>query len=207
MGYHPSDHSYPRDENQVFEICVGAILTQNTTWLQVEKSLGELKKAGCLDPEKMARIPDTRLKTIIKPTGYYNQKSKKIRQFNSYFLNRKGPIPPREDLLNIWGIGPETADSILLYAFKQPYFVVDAYTYRWIERFIAFTDTRYHSVQSAIQETFFFQSPQKKVETYNEFHALLVRHSKETCKKKPCCSHCPLKDTCFYYIKHGESHG
>jgi endonuclease-3 related protein len=205
-GYHPSDFSYPRSDNQVYEICVGAILTQNTTWIQVEKSLYQLKRAGCLDPRIMAETSDSQLKPLIKSTGYYNQKYRKIKRFTTYFLAREDPVPTREDLLKIWGIGPETADSIRLYAFRQPCFVVDAYTCRWIQRYGGFADARYQPVQSAVHRVFSTVSPEERVRHFNEFHALLVIHGKEICRKIPLCSDCPLKDCCIYYIKHDESH-
>lgn len=205
-GYHPSDFSYPRSDSQVYEICIGAILTQNTTWRQVEPCLEKLKLAGCLAPEKMIRVSDDRLKAMIKSTGYFNQKSKKIKGFTLWFLERHHPVPTPDELLSLWGVGPETADSIMLYAFKRPRFVADAYTCRWIRRYGGFADARYQPVQSAVHRAFSTVSPVEKVRHFNEFHALLVIHGKEICRKIPRCSDCPLKDCCIYYIKHDESH-
>ena len=129
-GYHPNDYSYPKNDRQRFEICIGAILTQNTSWPQVEKALLNLKGLNALNPEEMKNLKLEKLKQAIKPAGYFNQKARKIKEFTDFYLSLNNKISTREELLELWGIGPETADSILLYAFKVPTFVVDAYTKR-----------------------------------------------------------------------------
>ena len=129
-GYHPGDYSYPKNDKQRFEICVGAILAQNTNWVNVEKALLNLQKAGVLDAKKVLQIKKEKLAKLLRPAGYFNQKARKLKEFAQVYAKLGKRAPTREELLKIWGVGPETADSILLYAYKLPFFVVDAYTRR-----------------------------------------------------------------------------
>ncbi len=173
-----------------FEVMVGAILTQNTNWTNVEKAIGNLKRAGALAPETIYAMPEGRLAELIKPSGYFNIKAKRLKSFISYFMEsyggsikkmkRREPAELREELLSVPGIGQETADSIMLYALDMPVFVVDAYTKRIFSRHGFFSpDSDYHEVQKL-----FMDCLPKDVKLYNEYHALIVRLAKERCAKK-----------------------
>ena len=183
-----------------FEVIVGAILTQNTNWQNVSKAIANLKKAKVLSPKKLYSLPRSRLAQLIRPSGYFNIKAKRLKEFlNFLFKNYDGSLKkmfsrPLEDLrkeiLSVKGIGPETADSILLYAGGFPVFVVDAYTKRIFSRQkLLSEDVEYHQVQEL-----FTRSLKKDVQLYNEYHALIVRLGKDLCKKtKPKCEICPIK--------------
>ncbi|MCC7570011.1 endonuclease III domain-containing protein [Candidatus Micrarchaeota archaeon] len=184
QGYHPGDYSFPRNELQQFEICIGAILTQNTAWPNVEKALLNLKTINALDPKKILFLEDKKLKQAITPAGYFNQKAKKLKLFSKFYISLKGKTPAREELLDVWGIGPETADSILLYAYKQPEFVVDAYTRKV---FGPCFDEGFNSINSDatyddIKLLFEINLP-RDYKLYQEFHALIVEHAKNIGKK------------------------
>ncbi len=166
--YHPGDFSYPKDDAQRFEICVGAILTQNTSWKNVEKAIESLREKGALSPEKISTMNLLSLGSLIKSSGYFNQKAKKLKYFAKYYLNLKGKTPSREDLLSLWGIGPETADSILLYAYHQPHFVIDTYTKRFADSDLPYDDLK----------EMFEQAVPRDYRIYQEFHALIVKHAK-----------------------------
>ncbi len=198
-GYHPGDYSLPKDDNQVYEICIGAILTQNTSWLQVEKALNNLFERDLINPDGIIELSNEELSELIKPSGYFNQKAKKIRIFTEFFLNLKGRIPLRKELLSLWGIGRETADSILLYAYKKPYFVIDAYTKRIFNRVLPDNFNDYDEMRSLFEESFKNHSDHEKVNIFNEYHALIVEHGKNICKKKPLCKNCVLKELCEFY--------
>jgi endonuclease-3 related protein len=184
-----------------FEVIVGAILTQNTNWLNVEKAIKNLKDKKLLTPVKLHRLTQKRLAPFIKSTGYYNIKAKRLKEFlNFLFHSYQGSLIRlsladtqilRTQLLNVNGIGPETADSILLYALNKPVFVIDAYTKRMLlrHRFIK-EDFDYEEMQNL-----FMKSLKKDIKLYNEYHALLVKLGKEYClKNKPKCNMCPLGD-------------
>ncbi|RMG75167.1 MAG: endonuclease III domain-containing protein [Nitrospirae bacterium] len=182
-----------------FEVMVGAILTQNTNWGNVERAIDNLKKACILEPQKIETVSEKTLASLIRPAGYYNIKAKRLKNFVSYFVSRyrgsvnrmkKMPLEKlREELLAIKGIGPETADSILLYALEKPVFVVDAYTKRVLYRhgLIERPNEDYHHVQML-----FHGELKRDVQLYNEYHALFVRVGKEHCRPKPLCKGCPL---------------
>jgi len=187
-GYHPGDYSFPKTEKQKFEICIGAILTQNTAWQNVEKALINLKKIGALTPQKIIKIEIEKLKKAIRPAGYYNQKAKKLKEFSGFFIKLKGKTPTREQLLKVWGIGNETADSILLYAYKIPVFVVDAYTRRIFSKLGYFKkDNDYYEIRR-----FFEKNLPKDYKIYQEFHALIVEHAKRHYNRKMQGSSCFL---------------
>jgi endonuclease III related protein len=181
------------------ECILGTILTQNTAWRNVEKTLGNLKRRDLISVEKLAWIPIEVLSELIRPSGYFNQKAIKIKSFIRFIMeNYDGDLQKmleedtqnlREKLLNIRGIGPETADSILLYAARKPAFVVDAYTYRILSRHGLIPE---RTTYGEIQEIFMDSLP-KDAELFNEYHALLVRLGKEQCKKSPICEGCPLE--------------
>ena len=182
------------------EITIGAILTQNTNWTNVEKAIANLKQADRLSTGKLHETRQTELAELIRPAGYYNIKAKRLKNFLDWlFANYNGDLENlerlsadmlREELLQINGVGPETADSIVLYAFDKPVFVVDAYTCRIAGRHGLIEEgADYQQVQD------FFQSNlAEDVQLYNEYHALLVRVGKEHCKPKPRCNGCPLAE-------------
>lgn len=165
--YHLGDFSYPKNDKQRFEICLGAILTQNTAWKNVEKALKNLKG---ITPKRLIAMKDDDLKTAIRPAGYYNQKAKKLKIFVEFFIDLNGKTPSREDLLSLWGIGPETADSILLYAYNIPTFVVDTYT----KRLFKLENRSYEEVKKLFESKL---SSDHKL--FQEFHALIVEHAKQ----------------------------
>jgi endonuclease-3 related protein len=184
-----------------FEVMVGAILTQNAAWSNVEKAVANLKRAGLLSPRKIARIDPGKLRTLIRPSGFYKEKTKKLKAFVKFLLrNSKKGISGlrafktgelREMLLGVKGIGPETADSMLLYAFGRPVFVVDAYTKRIFTRHALLgKDAGY----DGIRKFFMRNLPGRDAKLFNEYHALIVEAGKNYCKKKkPLCEICPLK--------------
>jgi endonuclease-3 related protein len=168
--YHPQDYSYPHTPKQQFEIAIGAILTQNTNWNNVEKALTGLRDRKLLAPKKILAATKQEVKEAIRPAGYFNQKYKKLVIFSQFFL-KQTDTPSREQLLQLWGVGPETADSILLYAYNFPTFVVDTYTKRVLfnHNLISDLNIDYHQLQAQITK----EIPQER-ELYQEFHALLV---------------------------------
>ena len=173
-GYHPKDYSYPQNERQRFEICVGAILTQNTAWPNVEKALINLKNNNLLEPKELVNCNEETLKVLIRPSGFFNQKSERLKIFSDFYLKLKGKTPEREELLALKGIGPETCDSMLLYGYKVPTFVVDAYTKRLlIRRGIIDQRLGYYEIKEL------FESNMKKdFAIFQEFHALIVENEK-----------------------------
>jgi endonuclease-3 related protein len=181
-----------------FEVIVGAILTQNTNWTNVGKAIINIKNADLLGPEKLHRLDITKLAALIRPAGYFNIKAKRLKNFLDWFFeNYSGELKNlenvstaelRQQLLSVKGVGPETADSILLYALNRPVFVVDAYTARIC--------SRHHLIDEGadyyqIQETFESNLP-SDIQLFNEYHALLVHLGKDFCKPTPKCEECPL---------------
>ena len=199
-GYHPGDYSASFTSNQRFEICIGAILTQNTTWNQVEKIIMDLKDNHWLNSQNMDRVDVGELKQVIMPCGYYNQKALRIKEFTEFFIQLGDRLPDREELLKIWGIGPETADSILLYAFNQPYFVVDAYLNRILSRVFNQALGDYNEIQDTLHQMYEGMERVERVAFFNEFHSLLVVHGKNVCQKRPNCLKCVLVDLCNYNL-------
>ena len=186
-----------------FEVIVGAILTQNTGWENVKRAIANLKKKNLLTPQKIKNIHVRKLAALIRPAGYFNIKAKRLKNFiNFLFKEYQGSLDKmnreywpnlRIKLLSVNGIGPETADSILLYAFEKPVFVIDAYTKRMLYRHnLIGRQADYQSVQSLFMDNL---SQDKKL--YNEYHALLVRLGKELCKSKPLCEICPLNNLSY----------
>ncbi|MEK6564123.1 MAG: endonuclease III domain-containing protein [Candidatus Omnitrophota bacterium] len=183
-----------------FEVIVGAILTQNTNWQNVSKAIANLKKAKVLSPKKLYSLPQSKLAQLIRPSGYFNIKAKRLKEFLNFLFNNYGgslkkmfgrPLEDlRKEILSVKGIGPETADSILLYAGGLPVFVVDAYTKRIFSRQkLLSEEADYHTVQKI-----FVENLKRDIRLYNEYHALIVRLGKDFCKKtKPKCEICPIK--------------
>jgi endonuclease-3 related protein len=183
------------------EVAIGAILTQNTAWPNVERAIGNLRRAHLLDVGALLAASPRKIARLVRPAGYFNVKTKRLRAFLVYLrekgvrgkgltrLCRLDTARLRRELLGVKGIGPETADSILLYAFERPVFVVDAYTKRVFSRHGFFKeDTGYTDVQR------FFESRLKRsVPLFNEYHALIVALAKTYCRTQPLCSRCPLR--------------
>jgi endonuclease-3 related protein len=195
-------HWWPGDTP--FEVIIGAILTQSTAWTNVEKAIANLKAADLLDPTSLDKIATDKLAALIRPSGYYNAKATKLKAFvdrlhdkyegNLDRLFELDTIDLRKELLSIHGIGPETADSILLYAAYRPVFVIDAYTKRIIGRLgLAPASDSYE----AFQQLFMDRLPHDEG-MFNEYHALFVRHGKDVCRKTPICKNCCLLDICTY---------
>ncbi|MBI3052411.1 endonuclease III domain-containing protein [Candidatus Woesearchaeota archaeon] len=175
--YFPGDFG-KRSERERFEICAGAILTQNTSWMQAEKALAALKEKGILSPEKIISARAGSLSGAIRAAGYFNQKARKLKEFARFV--QAAPMPTREQLLSVWGIGNETADSMLLYAYRVPTFVVDKYTQRlFAELGITAPEEGYSRIKLLVEKE--MQADHK---AYNEFHALIVRHQKQC--RPPC---------------------
>lgn len=181
-----------------FEVAVGAILTQNTNWGNVEKAINNLKKEKVLNAKAIHDMPVNRLASLIRPAGYFNVKAKRLKAFIDFLMNdyhgsmknmkKKEMHSLRKKLLSVNGIGPETADSILLYALDKPIFVIDAYTKRVLSRHnILGHDEPYDRFQEL-----FHSSLKKDAKLFNEYHALFVRVGKTFCKSKPICEGCPL---------------
>ncbi len=181
------------------EIAVGAILTQNTNWSNVERAIARLREAGCLDWERLGDIDEGRLAELIRPAGYFNVKARRIKHFVAWFREscggdwealRRRPLDDlREELLSIHGIGRETADSILLYALQRPTFVVDAYTARVLRRHrLLDEDADYERIKAVFEDAL-----PADVGMFNEYHALLVAVGKKHCRPAARCAGCPLE--------------
>jgi endonuclease-3 related protein len=158
-----------------FEVVVGALLTQNTNWKNVEKAIANLRAAGKLSPEAILETQNPELETLIRPSGYYRQKAERLKALSRSYVSfmARGKAPSREELLAIKGVGKETADSILLYAFGEPYFVIDAYTRRFCEHNKLFKGGDYDDYRA-----FFERSLPRNVQLYKEYHALIVAWGK-----------------------------
>lgn len=188
---------WPADSN--FEVIVGAILAQNTSWLNVEKAILKLKARGLLTPQHLYRLSLSQLAGLIKSAGYYNLKAARLKEFLKFFLDdyaasiksmsQQELIPLRKQLLAVKGIGPETADSILLYALNKPIFVIDAYTKRIFSRHGLIKEAADYAQAQGI----FMRNLKPDAKLFNEYHALLVKLGKDFCRKQnPKCETCPL---------------
>ena len=191
-------HWWPGDT--AFEVLVGAVLVQNTAWKNVEKAIGNLREEGLLDPRKLLAMEDEELAEVIRSAGYYRIKTRRLKNLLRMLVERfdgsleamfAEPLDElREELLAVNGIGPETADSILLYAGNLPKFVVDAYTHRvfarhgWVEFGVDYHELQAHFESGLEPDPAFF----------NEYHALLVRVGHFHCRKTPKCDGCPLAE-------------
>ncbi|MFN3396638.1 MAG: endonuclease III domain-containing protein [Thermodesulfovibrionales bacterium] len=196
FSFYGPQHWWPGDSP--FEIAVGAILTQNTNWGNVEKAIKNLKDAKVLSAKALYELSVQKLASLIRPAGYFNIKAKRLKAFIEFLVNdysgsmkrmgKEDTESLRKKLLSINGIGPETADSILLYALDKPVFVIDAYTRRVLSRHgIMDYNASYDDYQRV-----FHQELDEDVPLFNEFHALFVRVGKDFCRPKPECSGCPL---------------
>ena len=208
-------HWWPGETRE--EILVGAILTQNTAWTNVEKAIANLIDAKMLSGKKLARARPEKIALLIKPAGYFNQKAVRLIEFFDYldknykmdldaFFGRE-VLEVREELLSLRGIGPETADSMLLYVGELPSFVIDAYTFRIMKRIglqkkynQRKTKTGLWKDDYHVLQKYFMDGLKNDVQLYNEYHALFVEHGKNHCKTKPVCQDCPLDKVCKKFI-------
>lgn len=189
-----------------FEVMVGAILTQNTAWSNVEKAISRLKTSKLLSAESLLRISTDKLAEFIRPSGYFNVKTKRLKSFSYWYLQQGGfeilsthsTENLREGLLSVHGVGPETADDILLYAFHRPVFVIDNYTRRLFSRIgCANGQASYDDLRIQVE-----QSLSSDVKDMNEFHALIIRHAKDSCKAIPTCHSCVISQHCQHACNH-----
>jgi endonuclease III related protein len=189
-GYHPLNYDLPETEAQIFEVMVGAILTQNTAWTSAEKALLNLNELKALNPEKLLSMDEESIKCAIRCAGFLNQKLVYLREISKFFISLKGRKPQRKELIQVRGVGNETADSILLYAYKQPEFVVDAYTKRIFSHMRIIGDANYMQVKGIFEK-----SLPKEVPLFQEYHALIVEHAKRYYSRKPYGLEDPLKNS------------
>ncbi len=196
LSHYGDPHWWPAETP--YEVIVGAVLTQNTAWSNVEVAIANF--GGDLSPEFVAGANIETLSQIIKPAGSFNQKAGYLKTVTAWFALynysvaavQNEPLEKiRAELLSVKGVGQETADSILLYAFGFPSFVVDAYTHRLCERYPIEAGKNYAAVKA-----YFEGNLPKSAELYNNFHALIVVNAKEHCRKKPSCAGCPLAGEC-----------
>ena len=198
LALHGEQHWWPGDTP--FEIMVGAVLTQNTAWTNVERAIANLTAADKLDPEAILHARHDRLAAWIRPSGYFNVKATRLKNFCRWYLASGGyealqgwaDEPLRHGLLSVNGVGPETADDILLYAFDRPVFVIDAYTKRIFSRLgLGAGGDGYEAWRAWFESHLAADVP-----LYNEYHALIVAHGKEFCRPKPRCAGCCLRRGC-----------
>ncbi len=206
-GHIPSYSGGPKNEKHQLEIIFGAILTQNTNWKNVEKALVNLNKNKLMNIDKVIKIKQTKLARLIRSAGYFNQKAERLKIISRYIKDtHQGKIRQffgqdanelRKELLAIKGIGPETADSIILYSARKPIFVIDAYTKRIFSRVgVCEESCKYEDLQNKFHENL-----KHDESVFNEYHALLVELAKRNCRKVPICSTCPIRENCSYYKK------
>jgi endonuclease-3 related protein len=202
QGWWPTNNNF---RPKFWEICVGAILTQNTAWTAVQKALTNFVLSNCTTPKSILFLKKKELEKIVRPAGFYTQKAERLRTFSKFVLsfgNFKKFLKSvkRDELLKLPGIGPETADCILLYACNRAVFVIDKYTKRFYSRYFGKNISNYNKLQKIFQK-----SLPKDVKIYKEFHALIVALAKHYCKKVPICSRCPLfnckSQKCSYTTK------
>jgi len=190
QGYHPEQFDFPRTRKGRFEICCGAVLTQNTAWVNVRHALANLDAARLTTPERVLNHPPAELSDLIRPAGYFNQKAQYLRALAEWFIgrdrrlssgepNRQRLEQARVEFLKVRGVGPETADSILLYAYSMPTFVVDAYTRRVFGR-LSMIDARgsYESIRALLESALVQPTVRETVTLWQEAHALIVEHAK-----------------------------
>ncbi|MDO8716460.1 MAG: endonuclease [Dehalococcoidales bacterium] len=195
-------HWWPAEEP--FEVMVGAILTQSAAWRNVEKSIVNLKAAGALSPEALRRLSLPEIAALIYPSGYYNAKARKLKSLAEWLgeqygddiarMYAQGTDKLRRQLLSVYGVGPETADSIILYVANQPVFVIDAYTRSIISRLGLSPERQDYGGYQAL----FMRNLPADTKLFNEYHALLVQLGKKFCRKLPLCARCCLSDLCHH---------
>ena len=180
------------------EIAIGAVLTQQTNWNNVERALQKLREEDCLNLDCLQKINLERLEELVRPSGYYRVKAKRLK--NLVELLKINPFPDRETLLSVKGLGNETVDSILLYLFKKLFFVIDAYTFRIFNRIGLYSGKKYLELQQI-----FMDNLPNDLQLYQEYHALLVKHAKVCCtKNNPQCETCVIKDNCLFNLERNK---
>lgn len=198
---HGPQHWWPGETP--FEVMVGAVLTQNTAWSNVERAIGNLKRHAALDPSVIVHTPVHALAAWLKPSGYFNIKARRLQNFCAWYLaageyeglRQRDTDALRRLLLAVNGIGPETADDMLLYAFSRPVFVIDAYTRRLFSRLGFITgEESYERLRHYFEEG--LGGTAGNVPLFNEYHALIVAHAKVACRKRPDCGACCLRRHC-----------
>lgn len=173
LSYHPGDYSPPHDKEEIFQVWVGSILAQNTTWKMASRALINLAKTKSLNPYSMIRMKHSKLSELIKPASFLNQKAYYLKEISKFFTSLED-VPGRDELLTIKGIGDETADTILLYAYKVPEFIVDTYTRRILQRLkLIDGDEDYIEIKKLFQNNL-----PSDYRVFQEYHALLVKHGK-----------------------------
>ena len=207
---------WPADS--AFEIMVGAILTQNTAWTNVEQAISRLKQQGILAARRILKTPDARLADCLRPSGYFSIKTQRLKNFCRWYLDNGGfealsrldTGSLRQALLSVNGIGPETADDIVLYAFVRPVFVIDAYTRRIFTRLgLVDEGLAYEALRGVFEQGLTQELSQRNktgkvtmsrvTRIYSEYHALIVAHGKDVCRPRPLCQDCCLLQQCRYY--------
>ncbi len=214
LSAHGPQHWWPGET--AFEVMVGAVLTQNTAWWNVVRAIAALKENAALDPQRLLTEAPSTVAGWIRPAGYFNVKAKRLRNFCHWYLGeggydalaRRDTAALRHGLLSVNGIGPETADDILLYAFNRPVFVIDAYTRRLFSRLgMCAADVGYESLRAATEQGITHELARARgagraawkrncVPLYNEYHALIVTHAKRSCRIRPLCQDCCLSAVC-----------
>ncbi len=203
FDHHGAQNWWPGET--VFEIMVGAILTQNTAWTNVEKAIVKLKQANALSPDRLLSLPEITIADLVRSSGYFNVKTQRLRNYCNWFLKSGGhdalstwtTDDLRSGLLSVNGIGPETADDILLYAFERSVFVIDTYTRRLFSRLdLINSELNYEQARSVFENEL-----EKDTQLFNEYHALIDMHAKYVCKTKPVCQSCCLANHCRYKDK------
>jgi len=206
LSHYDAQHWWPADT--AFEVMVGALLTQNTNWRNVEKAIDQLKSADMLNAQKIIACDINHLESLIRPSGFFRQKAARLKNLCQFYIQHGGVEglqqqelrPLRTMLLQLNGIGPETADSILLYALSMPIFVVDAYTRRIFSRLGLIAPTAdYDSIQQ-----YFHLRLERNSRLFNEYHALIVTHAKQHCRLQPDCQDCPLAYHCPASMEHAH---
>jgi len=196
-GYDKGNYKFDKTSDEIFEVALGTILTQNTTFKSVVKSLQNLQELDALTASSIKKLDLDILKLAIKPSGYFNQKSRYILEYISFGESLDGRVPSRDELLSVLGIGQESADSILLYGYNQGEFEIDAYTKRVLLE-LGFIDekAKYRDMKELMQNSIkeFVKDEEELVKVYQEYHALIVNHSKEFYSKKPYGVGCMLKE-------------
>jgi len=190
-----------------FEVMVGSVLTQNTSWVNVERAISNLKMQAALHPERITGMSHKKLAKLLTPAGYFNVKATRLRNFCEWYNQNGGlrtlqqlpTVDLRKHLLSVNGVGPETADDMLLYAFNRPVFVIDAYTRRLFRRLgMIQGDETYEDLRALFERRLFRVSD--KLAVFNEYHALIVHHAKYFCRSKPLCDDCCLRARCSRLI-------
>ncbi|MGB0723638.1 MAG: endonuclease III domain-containing protein [Gammaproteobacteria bacterium] len=198
LAHRGARHWWPADTP--FEIMVGAILTQNTAWRNVERAIANLKAADALSPEAILAAPPETLADWLRPSGYFNVKARRLRNYCQWYQDNGGfqglktwkTAPLRAAVLSVNGVGPETADDIVLYAFDRPVFVIDTYTRRIFSRLgLIKGDEPYETLRAAFEQSLGPDAP-----LFNEYHAQIVGLGNQTCRPKPLCGKCPLSGLC-----------